>query len=241
MKLFDLTDFRAHCEAYIVTSIATRLEIYMNIALIGGTGFVGSAVLEELLQRGHHVTALARSPAKYTPREGLRVVAADVLDAAQVAHAVEGHDAVISAYNPGWKEPQIYNLFVQGTRAIYDGVKRSGVKRLLVVGGAGSLYVAPGVQGVDTPEFPAEWKQGALAAREALNMIRNEPTLAWSFVSPAVMLAPGARTGTFRLGGDDVLMNGDQPAGISVSDLAVAIVNEIEDPQHLGKRFTVAY
>ncbi len=213
----------------------------MNIALIGGTGFVGSAVLEELLQRGHQVTALARTPAKYTARAGLTVVAADVLDAAQVAHAVEGHDAVVSAYNPGWKEPQIHDLFLQGTRAITEGVKRSGVKRLLVVGGAGSLFVAPGVQLVDTPEFPAEWKQGALAAREALNRIRQETTLDWSFLSPAVMLAPGERTGKFRIGGDEVLMAGHQPAGISVADLAVAIVDEIETPRHVKRRFTVAY
>jgi len=213
----------------------------MNIALIGGTGFVGSAVLEELLQRGHRVTALARHPAKYTARSGVTVVQADVLDATQVAHAVEGHDAVVSAYNPGWKEPQIHDLFLQGTRAITEGVKRSGVKRLLVVGGAGSLFVAPAVQLVDTPQFPAEWKQGALAAREALNRIRQETTLDWSFVSPAVMLAPGERTGKFRLGGDEVLMAGDQPAGISVADLAVAIVDEIETPRHVKRRFTVAY
>ncbi len=213
----------------------------MKIALIGGTGFVGSAVLEELLQRSHTVTALARNPARYAPREHLTVAAADAMDARQVAQAVEGADAVVSAYNPGWKEPQIQALFVQGTRAIVDGVKRSGVKRLLVVGGAGSLYVAPGVQGVDTPHFPAEWKEGALGARTALNMIREETSLDWSFVSPAVMLAPGERTGKFRIGGDEVLMTGDQPAGISVADLAVAIVDEIETPRHLKRRFTVAY
>jgi len=213
----------------------------MKIALIGGTGFVGSAVLEELLQRGHEVTALARSPAKYAARPQLIVVQADVLDAAQVAQAVEGADAVVDAYNPGWKEPEIYALFLQGTQAILEGVRRSGVKRVLVVGGAGSLFVAPGVQGVDTPQFPAEWKQGALAAREALNIIRKDERLDWSFLSPAVMLAPGPRTGKFRIGADDVLMDGNQPAGISVADLAVAIVDEIETPRHLKKRFTVAY
>lgn len=213
----------------------------MKIALIGGTGFVGSAVLQELLQRGHHVTALARDISKYPPAANLAVVRADALDAAQVAQAIAGHDAVVSAYNPGWKEPRLHDLFLQGTRAIVEGVKRSGVKRLLVVGGAGSLYVAPGVQLVDTPQFPAEWKQGALAAREALGLMQQEQALAWSFVSPAVMLAPGARTGRYRLGGDEVLMSGDQPAGISVADLAVAIVDEVETPQHVRRRFTVAY
>lgn len=213
----------------------------MKIALIGGTGFVGSAVLEELLQRGHQVTALARDPAKYSARDGLTVAKADVLDAAQVADAVRGADAVVSAYNPGWKEADIYNLFLQGTRAVFHGVKRGGVKRLLVVGGAGSLFVAPGVQGVDTPHFPAEWKQGALAAREALNLIRLETSLDWTFLSPAAILEPGPRTGKFRLGGDQMLMNGDHPAKISVTDLAVAIADEIEKPQHVQQRFTAAY
>ena len=214
----------------------------MKIALIGGTGFVGSAVLEELLRRGHQVTALARQPAKLAARPGLAVTQADALQSGQVAQAVEGHDAVISAYNPGWKEPQIHDLFLQGTRAIVDGVKRSGVKRLLIVGGAGSLYVAPGLQLVDTPEFPAAWKRGALAAREALNLIRAETSLDWTFVSPAVNLAPGERRGGFRLGGDEVLLDASgQPAGISVADLAVAIVDEIETPRHLQRRFTAAY
>lgn len=214
----------------------------MKIALIGGTGFVGSALLDELLRRGHQVTALARNPARLPTRPGLAVVQADALHSAQVAHAVEGVDAVISAYNPGWKEPRIHELFLQGTQAIVDGVKRSGVKRLLLVGGAGSLYVAPGVQLVDTPAFPAEWKQGALAAREALNRIRTESSLDWTFVSPAVMLAPGERRGGFRLGEDEVLLDaGGQPAGISVADLAVAIVDEIEVPRHVRRRFTAAY
>jgi len=213
----------------------------MKIALIGGTGFVGSAVLEELLQRGHQVTALARDPAKYTARDGLTVAKADVLDAAQVADAVRGADAVVSAYNPGWQEPKIHDIFLQGTRAVFDGVKRGGVKRLLVVGGAGSLFVAPGVQGVDTPDFPEQWKQGALAAREALNLIRLETSLDWTFLSPAAILEPGPRTGKFRLGGDQMLMNGDHPAKISVTDLAVAIVDEMEKPQHVQKRFTAAY
>ena len=213
----------------------------MKIALIGATGFVGSEVLKELLSRGHQVTALARTPSKLPAQLGLKVVKADVLDAAQVAAAVEGHDAVIDSYNPGWSEPRIHDVFLQGTRAILDGVKRAGVKRVLVVGGAGSLFVAPGVQLVDTPHFPAEYKQGALAAREALSQIRNESALDWTFLSPAALLAPGPRTGKFRLGAEDLLMDGDKPAGLSVADLAVAIVDEIETPKHIRKRFTAAY
>jgi putative NADH-flavin reductase len=212
----------------------------MNIALIGATGFVGSAVLDELLQRGHRVTVLARHPAKLAARAGLTVVAADAQDPAQVAKAAAGHDAVVSAYNPGWKEPDIYDQYLKGTRAIIDGTKQSGVRRLLVVGGAGSLFVAPGVQLVDTPQFPAEWKQGALGAREALNWLRTENTLDWTLLSPPILLAPGERTGHYRLGEDAPLMNGEQPGGMSVADLAVALVDELETPRHVQKRFTVA-
>lgn len=213
----------------------------MNIALIGATGFVGAAVLEELLRRGHQVTALVRNPTKLAARVGLTVVQADAQDAAQVARAVAGHDAVASAYNPGWTVPDIHDQFLRGTRAIHAGVKASGVRRLLVVGGAGSLYVAPGVQLVDTPQFPAEWKQGALAAREALNLIREETALDWTFLSPPILLAPGERTGHYRLGLDAPLMEADgQPGGISVADLAVALVDELETPRHVRQRFTVA-
>lgn len=216
----------------------------MKIALIGATGFVGSAALTELLQRGHAVTALARHPAKLSPQPGLSVVSADVLDMQQVAHAVQGHDAVLSAYNPGWDNPALYELFLQGSQAIADGVKQAGVKRLVVVGGAGSLFVAPGVQLIDTPAFldhvPPNIVPGARAARAELARLRGETTLDWTCVSPPAMLAPGERTGAYRLGGEDLLMDGDRPAGISVADLAVALVDELEQPRHLKQRFTVA-
>lgn len=213
----------------------------MRIALIGGTGFVGTPVLAELLNRGHAVTLLARNPSNIATQAGLTVVQADVLHAEQVAHAVAGQDAVISAYNPGWGEAQIHDLFLQGTQAIFKGIKQAGVKRLLVVGGAGSLYVAPNVQLVDTPGFPAEYKQGALAAREALNLIKKENTLDWTFLSPPIGLAPGERSGQYRVGTDNLLPGvANVPAGISVQDLAVAIVDEMETPKHIQKRFTVA-
>lgn len=213
----------------------------MNIALIGSTGFIGSAILAELLHRGHKVTALARDPAKVKPQEGLKVVQADASQAQQVAQAVEGHDAVISAFNAGWGNANLYDDFLAGSAAITAGVKQAGVRRLLVVGGAGSLYVAPGVHLVDTPEFPAEWKVGASAAREALKRLQAEQQLEWTFVSPPALLQPGERTGQFRIGGDDLLMNGNEPASISTADLAVAIVNEVETPTHVRRRFTVGY
>lgn len=214
----------------------------MKVALIGATGFVGAPLLVELLDRGHQVTVLARTPSKVAVRAGVTVVQADALDAQQVAAAVAGHDAVVSAYNPGWTEPKIYDLFLQGTQAMIAGVKRAEVKRLLVVGGAGSLFVAPGVQLVDTPPFPAEYKQGALAARDALNLMQKETTLDWTFLSPPIALAPGARTGQYRTGADHLLPGtGDAPAGISVQDLAVAIVDALERSLHIQKRFTVAH
>ena len=169
----------------------------MKIALIGATGFVGSKVLAEALQRGHQVSALVRSAGKLAAQAGVSAVEVDVTDAAALAHAVEGHDAVVSAFNAPRGNPEFKTLYLQAVRAIVDGVKRSGVKRVLLVGGAGSLYVAPGVQLVDTPQFPAEYRTEAQAARDALNLVRDEAGLDWSFVSPAPILAPGQRTGRF--------------------------------------------
>lgn len=213
----------------------------MQVALIGASGFVGKEVLKELLSRGHQVVALARDPAKLAAQTGLVVRQADAQDAAQVAAAVQGVDAVVNAYNPGWGEADLYNQFLKGTQAIYAGVKQAGVKRLLVVGGAGSLYAAPGVQIVDTPEFPEQWKAGALAAREALNLIRAESSLDWTFLSPAVHLEPGERRGSYRSSLDTPVMDANGPAHVSTADLAVAIVDELEQPQHIRRRFTVGY
>jgi putative NADH-flavin reductase len=226
-----------------------REENPMKIALIGATGFAGAAVLDELLARGHAVTALARDPAKLAPRPGLTVVRADAYDAAAVAAAVAGHDAVISAFNPGWGDPEIAAHFTAGARAIDAGVVASGVRRLLVVGGAGSLYVAPGVQLVDAPGFPAAFRPAAAAARDLHTDYlagRAGAGLDWTFLSPAAGFGPhdpatGApRSGRYRVGSDDVLLTGGKPATVSRADLAVAIVDEIESPKHVRARFTVA-
>lgn len=217
----------------------------MKTALIGATGQVGSAVLAELLRRGHQVTALVRTPGKLAPQAGLTETLADALDSAQVAKAVAGQDAVISAYNPGWQHPQLYDLFLQGSRAISEGVKQAGVKRLLVVGGAGSLFVAPDVQLIDTPAFldhvPAFVVPGARAARDELTRLRGETGLDWTFLSPPAGGFDAPARGSYRVGGEQLLMDGDRPAGIALADLARAIVDEIETPRHVRQRFTVAH
>lgn len=213
----------------------------MQIALIGATGFVGTAVLTEALNRGHQVTGIVRSPAKLPSHPALTPVAADAYNVASIVQAVAGHDVVIHAFNPGWGEPNIRQLFIQGSQAIYAATKQAQVKRLLVVGGAGSLFVAPGVQLIDTAGFPSEYKEGAEGARQALQLLQTETDLDWSFISPPALLQPGERTGQFRIGGDTLLMNGSEPASISVADLAVAIIDELEKPAHIRQRFTVGY
>lgn len=213
----------------------------MKIALIGATGFVGAAVLSEALSRGHEVTGIVRSPEKLPNNPLLTARKGDAYDANDIAQAVAGHDAVVHAFNPGWGEANIRQLFIQGSQAIYAGTKQAGVKRLLVVGGAGSLYVAPGVQLIDTPEFPAAYKEGAEGARQVLHLLQDKVDLDWSFISPPALLEPGERSGKFRIGTDQLLMRGQTPANISVADLAVAIIDELEAPAHIHQRFTVGY
>ena len=213
----------------------------MKIVVIGATGFVGSAILHEALQRGHEVTAIVRDPEKLKLHPKLYPHKADVQNEDEVARLVAGHDAVISAFNPGWTNPDIYNLQVKGAQSIINGVKKAGVKRLLFVGGAGSLEVKPGVQSVDLPEFPAEYKQGALATRETLNLLRKEPGLEWSFLSPSADLSPGQRTGKFRVGTDQLLKDANGESHISIEDYAMAMIDEVEKPKHIRQRFTVGY
>lgn len=217
----------------------------MKVALIGATGFVGQALLDELLARGHQVVALVRDAAKLPARPGLQIVAGDVLQPGVVAAAVRGTEAVLSAYNAGWTNPNLYADFLRGSRAIVQGSKDAGVRRYLVVGGAGSLYIAPGQQLVDSPDFPAEYRAGATAARDALTDLQAESGLDWTFLSPPIAFhagVPSGRTGRYRSGSDAPLMQADgQPGTISAQDLALALVDALEQGTHIRERFTVAY
>ena len=216
----------------------------MKFAVIGATGYVGNAVVQELAARGHDVTAFARNTGKVFAAPNVRAVAADVT-AAGFVEQLAGFDAVVSAFNPGWTNPDIGRDFRDGYAAILAAAKSAGVPYLLIVGGAGSLYIAPGVQVIDTPDFPKEIYDGANAARDLLTELRGRNDLNWAFISPPICLgADGGhsedRTGKYRLGADDALMDGDAPAGISVADLAIAIADDVAQKAHLHQRFTVA-
>lgn len=214
-----------------------------NIILIGASGFVGSAILTEALSRGHQVTAIVRHPEKVTTSNtNLKVIAADVQNAAALTDIIKGADVVISSYNPGWANPNIYNDTLTGYKAILEAVKSANVTRLLVVGGAGSLYVKPGVTVMDTGVLPEAIMPGVKGLAEVYyNQLKPETTLDWAFFSPAGNIAPGERTGNFRLGKDDLIVNDKGESNISVEDYAVAMINELETPQHHKERFTIGY
>lgn len=217
----------------------------MKIALIGATGFVGSAILKEALQRNHEVKAIVRQPEKLTEvNDQVSVVSADVMDTEALASAIKGTDVVISAYNAGWTNPNLYSDFLQGSKSIEAAVKQSGVKRLIVVGGAGSLYISPDRQIVDTEGFPEEWKPGALAARDYLEILKKEDKLDWTFLSPAVEMhqgTSGLRKGNYRTGLNSPVFDAEGRSVISVEDIAVAMLDEAENAKHIRQRFTVAY
>src|SRR5437899_2579639 len=203
----------------------------MKIAHFGATGNVGSRIVAEALRRGHEVTAIARHPEKWKPQAGLSAVQGDVNDRGDVAALVSGHDAVISSVRFQLIHPAI----------LIEGLKQSNVKRLLVVGGAGTLEVAPGVQLLDTPDFPEAYKPEALGGREFLNLLRAEKFLEWTFLCPSAEFAPGQRTGKFRLGKDRLLTLPNGESKISMEDFAIAMIDELESPRHVREGFTVGY
>jgi hypothetical protein len=213
----------------------------MKLVIIGASGMVGSAVRDEALARGHQVTAVVRNPDRITVKSPLLTVKKGDVLKDNVADLVKGNDAVISAYNPGWADPNIAPDTTKAYAAIIQGVKKSGVKRLLVVGGAGSLEVSPGVQLIDTMQVPDLIKSAILALRDVLYTLRKEQQLDWTFLSPAANFVPGVRTGKFRLGKDQVVKDDKGDSKISVQDYAVAMIDEVEKPQHSRQRFTLAY
>jgi putative NADH-flavin reductase len=203
----------------------------MKIALIGASGNVGTRVAAEASRRGHAISAISRHPEKQPALPRVTPVQGDAADAAGLPKLLAGHDAVVSSTRFAGSD----------ARALIAAVKKSGVKRLLVVGGAGSLEVAPGVALIDTPQFPAAYKPEASAGRDFLNALRGEKELEWTFFSPAAFFGPGERTGKFRLGGDQLLVGVDGQSRLSMEDYAIALVDELEKPRHVRQRFSAAY
>ncbi|RAI97877.1 hypothetical protein LX64_04927 [Chitinophaga skermanii] len=214
----------------------------MKLAIIGASGFVGSAILEEALSRGITVKAIVRHPEKIqTKNPQLNVVKGDALNEDELVDLVKDQDAVISAYNAGWDNPDILTEQTAANHTILDAIRRSGVKRFLAVGGAGSLEVAPGVQLLDTPDFPEQFKGGAIATRDMLVLLKKDTELDWTFLCPPISLDPGERTGNYREGKNQVVFDAKGHSHISVKDYAVAMIDELQNNKHIKERFTVAY
>jgi hypothetical protein len=212
----------------------------MRVAIIGASGFVGSAVTAEASARGHRVTALGSNPARIGASAGVVARQVDVMDATGLAEGLHDHDAVISAFS-GHAQKDVLDYYVRGIRSIIEATRRAAVPRLLVVGGAGSLRVPGGAQLVDTPSFPPQWRATAEGARQALRILEAERALNWTMLSPAAHLTPGPRTGIFRTGTDDLLVGANGESEISLADYAKAMIDELETPAHTRSRFTVGY
>ena len=215
-----------------------------KVAVIGATGFVGTQVVKELANRGYFVNALARNTSKIEESENVKAVTADIYNTAELSEILKGNDAVISTFNPGWTNPNIFEDFLKGAESIEKAVEESGVKRFITVGGAGSLYIAENLQLIDTPEFPAEIKPGAEAARQYLEMIKKNENLEWTFFSPAIEMhqgTAGVRKGTYRTALENPVFDESGRSILSVEDVAVALVDELENNQFVKQRFTAAY
>jgi putative NADH-flavin reductase len=212
----------------------------MKIAVFGAGGRIGSRIIKEALNRGHDVTAVVRHPENYTfIHEHLKVAKGDLFNAQDVETGAFDQDAVVSAYNNTNNAPP--STIAELAVPLIKGLKQAHVKRLIIVGGAGSLEVAPGTQLVDTPNFPTEYKSSALAQRDALKMYQNEKELEWTYISPAAETAPGERTGIFRTGTNQLLSDAEGKSFITMEDYAIAVIDEIENPTHIRQQMTVAY
>ena len=209
----------------------------MNVVVFGASGMIGSRVVKELVGRGHTVTAAARNPERIADEAGVTVVQADVDEPESVAAAADGADAAVCAIAPSRENP---DAIVGSVTTLMEGLGRAGVKRLIVVGGAGSLEVATGIQLVDTVEFPKEWLGIARAHRDILPLLKAS-RFEWSYFSPAGMIEPGERTGKFRLGEKELLTDANGESRISAEDYAVALVDELERPRRVRQQFTAAY
>lgn len=214
-----------------------------KVTIIGASGFVGSAILKEALSRGYQVNAIVRNPEKITVKSpNLKIVKADIMDEKKLVDLFCGEESVISAYNPGWANPNIYNETLKGYPAILRAAKSAGVKRLLMVGGAGTLFVAPNLRVVDSGAIPDEIMDGVKSLGEFyLNTLMNEKEIDWVFFSPAGHIAPGERTGKYRMGKDDLIVDEKGASAISVEDYAKAMMDELEEPEHHQERFTIGY
>lgn len=214
-----------------------------KVAVIGATGFVGTQVVNELTNRGYEVEAIVRDASKVQQNEKVTAKSVDVNNVDELAEALKGNDAVISSFNAGWTNPNLYDDFLNGSINIEKAVEKSGVKRFITVGGAGSLYIE-GNQLVDSPEFPAEYKAGATAARDYLNKIKENNTLDWTFFSPAIEMhqgTAGIRVGKYRTSLENPVFDENGRSILSVEDVAVALVDELEQNNHIRQRFTAAY
>jgi putative NADH-flavin reductase len=213
------------------TTFAYRTETSMKIAVIGASGNAGSRITTELARRGHSVTAIARHPEKIAAQANVTPTRGDVMDQAGLARLLAGHDAAISSVH----------FLASDPAKLIGAAKESKVGRYLVVGGAGSLEVAPGVRLVTTPGFPVVYKAEAEKGAAFLDLLRAEKELNWTFLSPSALFTAGERTGKFRLGIDQLLTAADGKSSISFEDFAVALADEIERPVHIRQRFTVGY
>ncbi|MFC5862631.1 NAD(P)-dependent oxidoreductase [Acidicapsa dinghuensis] len=209
----------------------------MKVALYGATGKAGSRILAELLSRGHQVTAVVRTPSKLATQPSLTVVQGDVSSAEAIAAKIKGFDAVIDSFGPPADDT---DQVITVTQHFVDAVTQAEVPRLIVVGGAGSLEVAPGVTVISSGHIPAQWLPIAVSHDKALALLKKSD-INWTYFSPAGFFEPGERTGKFRLGKDQLIVGSDGASRISLEDYAIALVDELEKPQNERARFTIGY